>query len=382
MRSREEYLTREVALLAPYACRAAESRGRVYPEPEHPLRSPFERDRDRIVHSSAFRKLEYKTQVFVNHEGDYYRTRLTHTLEAAQIARSVARFLRLNEDLVEALALVHDVGHPPFGHAGEAALRELMADHGGFEHNLHGLRVVDQLESRYPDFPGLNLSWEVREGIVKHSRDWDPAGPGFGDFTAAPWPSLEAQVVDACDQIAYHAHDIDDGLTAGMISLEPLLALSIWEVVGERPSLSLSPEQAKYQAVRLLINAFVADLVATVEERVAAWGIDSPDAARAAPDRTVTFSPRMQAANDELSRFLFTRVYRHYRVYRMSVKARRVVCDIFRSYIEAPVQLPPPVQIRAAQVGEPRAICDYLASLTDREALLEHARLFDPATSA
>jgi dGTPase len=382
MRTRQEYLQREADLLAPYASRAAETRGRVHPEPEHPLRSPFERDRDRIVHSSAFRKLEYKTQVFVNHEGDYYRTRLTHTLEAAQVARSLARFLRLNEDLVEALALVHDVGHPPFGHAGEAALRELMSGYGGFEHNLQGLRIVDQLESRYPNFPGLNLSWEVREGIVKHSRDWDPAGPEFAEFAVARWPSLEAQVVDACDQVAYHAHDVDDGLTAGMISLEELLTLSIWEVVGEMPSRSLPADQAKYQAVRFLINALVADLAAAVAERVACWGIDSPDAARAVADRTVSFSPQMQAANEELSDFLNARVYRNYRVVRMGIKARRVVGEIFRSYLEAPVQLPPPVQARAAVVGEPRAICDYLSGLTDREALLEYSRLFDPTVSA
>jgi dGTPase len=382
MRTRAEYLAREADLLAPFASRAAESRGRVHPEPEHPLRSPFERDRDRIIHSSAFRKLEYKTQVFVNHEGDYYRTRLTHTLEAAQVARSVARFLRLNEDLVEALALVHDVGHPPFGHAGETALRELMAGYGGFEHNLQGLRIVDQIESRYPCFPGLNLSWEVREGIVKHSRDWDPEGPEFAEFALARWPSLEAQVVDACDQVAYHAHDIDDGLTAGMISLDSLLDLSIWDVVGERPDRRLAPEQVKYHAVRLLINAFVQELVAAVEERVSAWQIDSPDAARHAPGRTVVLGERMQAANDELSHFLFASVYRHHRVYRMGIKARRVIGDVFGTYLGEPTQLPPTVRERAASVGEPRAICDYLAGLTDREALLEHARLFDPTVSA
>jgi dGTPase len=384
MRTREEYLAREAAQLAPYACKAAESRGRVYPEPEHPLRSPFERDRDRIIHSSAFRKLEYKTQVFVNHEGDYYRTRLTHTLETSQVARSVARFLRLNEDLAEALALAHDVGHPPFGHAGETALRELMAEHGGFEHNLQGLRVVDRLESRYAQFPGLNLSWEVREGIVKHSRDWDPAGPAFAEFAVARWPSLEAQVVDACDEIAYNAHDVDDGLTAGMISLGQLRELSIWNQVASSGFVledGLPPDQAKYQAVRFLINGLVQDLVAAVVERVARWGIDTQDAVRAAPDRVAALSPMMQTSNHELREFLYAHVYRHHRVYRMWTKARRVVAEIFRSYLEAPAQLPPHAFHRIPDDGEPRVICDYLAGLTDREALDEHARLFDPTVS-
>jgi dGTPase len=384
MRTREEYLAREAAQLAPYACKAAETRGRVYPESEHPLRSPFERDRDRIIHSSAFRKLEYKTQVFVNHEGDYYRTRLTHTLEASQVSRSVARFLQLNEDLAEALALAHDVGHPPFGHAGETALRELMAEHGGFEHNLQGLRVVDRLESRYAEFPGLNLSWEVREGIVKHSRDWDPAGPAFAEFALAPWPSLEAQVVDASDEIAYNAHDVDDGLTAGMISLAQLRELSIWrQIAGSGLALDdcLPPDQAKYQAVRFLINGLVQDLVTTAEERVARWGIATPDAARAAPDRVATLSPKMQTCNHELREFLYGHVYRHHRVYRMWIKAHRVVGEIFRSYQEAPAQLPPHAFRRIPDEGEPRVICDYLAGLTDREALEEHARLFDPTVS-
>jgi dGTPase len=401
MRTRQEYLEREAAFLAPYACRAAESHGRVYPESEHPLRSPFERDRDRVIHSSAFRRLEYKTQVFVNHEGDYYRTRLTHTLEAAQIARSAARFLRLNEDLVEALALAHDLGHPPFGHAGETALQELMADHGGFEHNIQGLRVVDTLESRYPEFPGLNLTWEVREGILKHSRDWDPGRPEFAEFSASRCPSLEAQLVDLCDQIAYTAHDIDDGLTAGMIALAELQELSIWKLLapgswllvrddGASPTTGcrLSPpgarsqepgaEQAKYQLVRSLINVLIDDLVTEVERRVAAGNIDSPDAVRSVPNPIADFSPQMRECTEELREFLLLRVYRHHRVYRMWIKARRVVEEIFHSYLQAPAQLPPHAFHRIAEAGEHRTICDYLAGLTDREALNEHARLYDP----
>src|SRR6266704_897846 len=230
LRTRQDLEEIEARALAPYAMLARDSRGRRITQPAYPMRTCFQRDRDRIIHSSAFRKLEYKTQVFVNHEGDYYRTRLTHTLEAAQIARSAARFLRVNEDLTEAIALVHDVGHPPFGHAGEAALRECMAAHGGFEHNLHSLRVVDELEHHYPEFVGLNLTWEVREGIVKHSKAFDPGAPapGLEEFAGAPWPSLEAQLVDGCDEIAYNAHDVDDGLAAGLITLAELNRVELW----------------------------------------------------------------------------------------------------------------------------------------------------------
>jgi dGTPase len=379
MRSLDEYLRREAELLAPYAVRASETRGRVHAEAEHPLRSPFERDRDRIIHSSAFRKLEYKTQVFVNHEGDYYRTRLTHTLEATQIARTLARFLRLNEDLVEAITLVHDVGHPPFGHAGEAALQTLMADHGGFEHNLQGLRIVDRLECRYPEFRGLNLTWEVREGIAKHSKSFDAAAPtaGLEDFGGAPWPSLEAQVADACDQVAYNAHDIDDGLTAGLITLADLERVPLWKrLTRDQPFANLSPEQCKYLGVRALINEQVQDIARTVEGRVREWGLDSAEAVRAAPGCTATLSDGMQAENEELRRYLYANVYRNYRVSRMSIKAARVLEELFRSYLQFPQQLPPRCDTDPDQL--PRTVCDYLAGMTDREALEEHRRLFDP----
>ena len=379
MRTRLQYEEAERTRLAPCAVRASESRGRAHGEPEHELRSAFERDRDRIIHSSAFRKLEYKTQVFVNHEGDYYRTRLTHTLEASQITRSLARFLHLNEDLAEAVALVHDVGHPPFGHAGEQALQELMGDHGGFEHNRQALRVVDVLESRYPEFRGLNLTWEVREGIVKHSKSFDPADPPkeFAEFAATRWPSLEAQLADASDQIAYNAHDLDDGLTAGLINLAQLEGLELWRRVRAADGFTgLTPEQAKYLGVRSLINQQVQDIVRVVEQRVAEWGIDSPEAARNAPDCTVGLSKEMAALNEELRRFLLEHVYRNYRVVRMSIKAQRVIEALFCSYLEHPGQLPP------GALGDhgdlPRSICDYLAGLTDREALDEHRRLFDP----
>ena len=381
MRSLDDYLRWEREALAPYASRAAETRGRRYPETEHPLRSPVERDRDRVVHSGAFRKLEYKTQVFVNHEGDYYRTRLTHTLEVAQITRTLARFLRLNEDLAEAIALVHDVGHPPFGHAGEAALQALMADAGGFEHNLQGLRVVEVLESRYPEFPGLNLTWEVRESIAKHSKRFDPEQPEpeFALYAEGRWPSLEAQIADASDQVAYNAHDIDDGLTAGVITLEQINGTAIWQRYARLDQYAnLTPQQAKYLGVRGIINAQVQDIAATVEARVGEWGLASADAVRHAPGRTAELSAEMNAMNEELREFLLRCVYRNHRVYRMTVKARRVMDQLFESYRAEPGQLPP----TALKEGVPfeRALADYLSGLTDREALEEHRRLFDPCT--
>jgi len=377
MRTLAEYLEREDRELAPCAVRAAGTRGRSHAEPEHPLRSPFERDRDRVIHCSAFRRLEYKTQVFVNHEGDYYRTRLTHTLEASQITRTLARFLHLNEDLAEAIALVHDVGHPPFGHAGEETLQRLMADAGGFEHNLQGLRVVERLESPYPDFPGLNLTWEVREGIAKHSKAFnsDNPSPDFAEFADARWPSLEAQLADICDEIAYSAHDVDDGLTAGLLTLEELNTVSLWRrLTGAHQSASLTPGQAKYLGVRALINEQVQDVARTIEARICDWGLGSADAVRNAPGRTATFSTEMAALHEELRSVRVERIYRNYRVYRMSVQARRVVESLFQSYVDFPRQLPPGVV--GEELGLERSVCDYLAGMTDREAFVEHHRLF------
>jgi dGTPase len=395
LRTRDAYLEHEQQWLAPYASKAAETRGRAHPEPEHSLRSPFERDRDRIIHSSAFRKLEYKTQVFVNHEGDYYRTRLTHTLEAAQIARSAARFLHLNEDLTEAIALVHDVGHPPFGHAGEEALQRCMAAHGGFEHNLHSLRVVDRLEQHYRSFRGLNLTWEVREGIVKHSKAFDSNAPtaGLEDFAGARWPSLEAQLVDLCDEIAYNAHDVDDGLAAGMITLDELHSLELWRRVTDTAPFE-NIEHARYQGVRSLINAQVVDLVETTAHRLAHYAPATADEIRAAPELLAALSEPMATMNSELRSFLFDHVYRHFRITRMGIKARRIVTDLFDSLTAEPGQLPTgllvPESERAAGTEAfansecpdaddlPRRVCDYLAGLSDREALNEYSRLFDP----
>lgn len=380
MRSRKEHHDWERARLAPWAARAAESRGRAYPEAEHPHRTAFVRDRDRVIHSSAFRKLEYKTQVFVNHEGDYYRTRLTHTLEVAQIARSVCRLLGLNEDLAEAIALVHDVGHPPFGHAGEEALEERMAGKGGFEHNLQGLRVVCELEHRYPDFPGLNLTWEVREAIARHSKRFDPQAPlpEIAEFAGNRWPSLEAQVADACDEIAYNAHDVDDGLTSNLITLADLEAVPLWtKVLGDDLPAGLTPEQRKYLGVRGLINAQVLDLAAAVEQRLGELGVEAPDDVRRAPIEVASLSPEMAELNAGLRAFLFANVYRNHRVTRMWHKAKRLVEAIFAAYETAPEQLPPIAAARAAEVGLPRAICDFLADLTDREAIEEHRRLYE-----
>jgi dGTPase len=401
IRRREEYLERERSLLSPYASKAADTRGRRCPEPEHDLRSPYERDRDRIIHSSAFRTLEYKTQVFVNHEGDYYRTRLTHTLEAAQIARSAARFLNANEDLTEAIALVHDVGHPPFGHAGERALRECMAPYGGFEHNLHSLRVVDELEHHYHEFSGLNLTWEVREGIVKHSKAFNACRPpaGLESFADTPWPSLEAQLVDVCDEIAYNAHDLDDGLAAGLISLEDLNQVALCrQILGACPP--LPSYQIGYQAIRMLINLQIQDLLEAVTQRASEWRLESAEAVRNAPGPLAALNPSMAALNAELREFLSARVYRHYRVRRMWMKARRIIGELFHSLHAEPLQMPSehalfPVDRRPAMSdfsnqasaarAEPevvaRAVCDYLAGLSDREAVHEHARLFDPFAS-
>ena len=383
MRTRAAYLEAEHHRLAPYAVRASESRGRRHAELEHELRSPFERDRDRIIHSSAFRKLEYKTQVFVNHEGDYYRTRLTHTLEVAQIARSVARFLHLNEDLTEAIALVHDVGHPPFGHAGEVALQRWMKDHGGFEHNLHALRVVDCLESRYPEFPGINLTWEVREGIAKHSRRFSHSNPPspLTEFAGEPWPTLEAQIVDCCDGIAYNTHDLDDGLTAGMLALSDLNELELWrEHVRLDEWSALTPEQIKYLGVRALINAQVLDLLNSVEARIAEYGITSPDDVRRASEAVGVMSGEMREQSLRFRRFLWKHVYGNYRVFRMSAHADRVLSGLFQCFDGEPRLMPPRAQ--DSDEAAPRAICDYLASLTDREALDEYRRLHDPAWPA
>jgi dGTPase len=381
MVGREQVEAREVAVLAPYAMRSGESRGRRHAEGQHPIRTCFQRDRDRIIHSSAFRRLEYKTQVFVNHEGDYYRTRLTHTMEAAQITRTIARVLGLNEDLAEAVALAHDLGHTPFGHAGERTLDRLMAAHGGFEHNAQSLRIVDVLEERYATFRGLNLSWEVREGIVKHSTRYDR--PQVVEFDANLAPCLEAQIVDFADEVAYTAHDVDDGLKSGMLDPDELDTVGLWRRAledakrsGQTPTVAVQ----RYQAVRRLIDWMVTDLVETLLARIDREGIDSLAAVRRVKPRLVEFSSDMGRAHGELKTFLSDRLYHHHRVTRMTQKADRIMTALFEVYMGEPRQLPPHVTRRVTDDGEtmPRVIADYVAGMTDRFALEEYKKLFDP----
>ncbi len=368
--------------LAPYAARSAQSRGRRHPEPRKDDRPAFERDRDRIIHCAAFRRLEYKTQVFVNHEGDYYRTRLTHSLEVAQIARGIARSLHLNEDLVEALALAHDLGHTPFGHTGEHVLNRLMQGAGGFEHNRQSLRIVDLLEERYPGFNGLNLSWETREGIIKHSSEYDrPGAHDVDEFEPSTPPTLEAQIIDLADEIAYNNHDIDDGLKAGYITLDELAALDLWQetaaLVAEKFPL-LDPERQVHQTISHLIGSLIGDLVMTTAARLAAAGVQCPEDIRRQEGRLVSFSAATRERNQQLKTFLFRRLYHHYKVERMRVKAERFLTLLFESYATHPTLLPTAYQARLDQYGKERVICDYLAGMTDRYAMDEYRRLFEP----
>jgi dGTPase len=374
--TREEVEAREARDLGTYAMRCAESKGRVHDEPEHAVRTAYMRDRDRVIHASAFRRLEYKTQVFVNHEGDYYRTRLTHTMEVAQVARTAARALRLNEDLTEAIALSHDVGHGPFGHAGEEALKACMKGHGGFEHNAHGLRVVDVLERRYAGFRGLNLSFEVREAFAMHSPN-DKESMGFERRR----PILEAQLVDLCDGLTYTAHDLDDGVAAGCVEPEQLRGADLWRdvwdrVVVDHPDL---PQGLRVSTtVKRIIDACVQDLLDATTKRITESGVSSPDDVRAHPRLVVGFSEAFGRRHRELSRFLHEHFYRHARLVRMARKARRFLSAIFDAYVSEPAMLDRPGRAWAEEVGLERAVCDRIAAMTDREALDEHRRLFLP----
>ncbi len=382
--------------LAPYASRPERSRGRLHREPESRTRDGFQRDRDRIVHSGAFRRLQYKTQVFVNHEGDFYRTRLTHSLEVAQIARSLARNLGLNEDLTEALALAHDLGHPPFGHAGEDALRDAMKPFGGFDHNAQSLRAVTRLEERYPAFDGLNLTWETLEGVVKHN------GPLQGRYAKKkPLPRAiaeyvrthdleldtfagpEAQIAAIADDIAYNNHDIEDGLRAGLFAVEdlrgvPLIGPIFARVRKKHPRLARA--RLIHEAVRELIGAMVADLLAETRRRLRAADPRSAEDVRRLPAPVAAFSPAMQARLKGLKDFLFVNMYRHYRLNRMTSKARRVVRDLFDLFLAEPECLPTDWRARAGKAGSratAELVADYIAGMTDRYALDEHRRLFD-----
>jgi dGTPase len=403
-----EYLGKEPS--APYAMKSNLSRGRKYSESSHPYRGIYQRDRDRIVHSSAFRRLEYKTQVFVNHEGDHYRTRLTHTLEVAQIARSIARAMKLNEDLVEAISLAHDLGHTPFGHSGEETLCLLMKDHGGFEHNLQGLRVVDYLEERYPDFKGLNLTYEVREGILKHNTCFDLAGktiflnepgkretnkkitytlpqsyagislkelrPGLPSF-------LEAQVVDMADEIAYDNHDLDDGINSKLLSEEELRRFELWDmstgiVEKKYPGLKLKDKMRRMQVIRTIIDLQVTDILDNSSLKIKKLGIKSIEDVSKVYGRIVSFSNKMDNMRKPLRKYLIDNLYHHYRVIRMADKARRFIEELFNVYIKRPEQLPFTSKSRLSQEDYYRVVCDYIAGMTDRYALEEYKKLFEP----
>lgn len=366
--------------LAGYAVKEGASRGRAHPEPKPKARGEFQRDRDRIIHSTAFRRLEYKTQVFVNHEGDLFRTRLTHSIEVAQIARSIARALSLNDDLTEAIALAHDLGHTPFGHAGQDALNECMASSGGFEHNLQSLRIVDKLEERYGAFDGLNLMFETRAGILKHcsparARELGEVGRRFLDDRR---PSLEAQICNLADEIAYNNHDVDDGLRSGLIALEQLDEISLFarharQAREEFPV--LAGRRLIHETVRRMIDAQVTDLLAETARRISANGIATlAEVERAAP--LVGFSGGMEKENRELKTFLREQLYRHYQVVRMTSKARKIIHDLFGAFSAEARLLPPQYQRCAADEGLPRAIADYIAGMTDRYAMKEHRRLF------
>ena len=367
--------------LAPYACDPARSRGRRHAVTPAPTRDDFQRDRDRIVHSTAFRRLVYKTQVFLNHEGDLFRTRLTHSLEVAQLARSIARALRLNEDLTEAIALAHDLGHTPFGHAGQDALNDCMAAHGGFEHNLQSLRVVDTLEHRYPQYDGLNLSFETREGILKHcspanARLLDAAEPGgvARRFIDGTQPSLEAQLANLADEIAYNAHDIDDGVRSGLLTLTqvaevPLFARHLRTVRAEYPR--LAERRTLYEAIRRMLSAQIYDVIDATGAALAAAAPRSADDARRT-GRLVQFSAEMRAQSSALKRFLFANLYRHPQVVDTTAQARQVVRELFAAYLDRPAELRPSF---AERPDRERAVADYIAGMTDRFALREHERL-------
>jgi dGTPase len=376
---REELEQQEANLLAPYAMKCRDSRGRQYPEDEHPYRTAYQRDRDRIIHTTAFRRLEYKTQVFIITEGDYYRTRLTHTIEVAQIGRTIARALRANEDLTEAICLAHDLGHGPFGHSGEEALNELMENHGGFDHNHQSLRIVEELEHRFSEFNGLNVSWEVREGILKHESEYD-RGLAFA-FDPERRGTLECQIVNLADEIAYSTADLDDGLRSGMVVPEQLDQVTIWreviEELGINPGTGFS-EMDRHRAIRRLVGKEVTDVIQATDETLRTYDVQSLDALRQLPFNAVMHSEAMQARNRELKDFLYKNLYRHWRVMRMASKAHRFLTQLFQLFVAEPRLLPLQTQLRLQDETLHRVVCDYIAGMTDRYVLEEYRKLFDP----
>jgi dGTPase len=378
--TREQLEAQEAKRLAPYGMKSRDSRGRQYPEPEHAYRTAFQRDRDRILHTTAFRRLEYKTQVFVYSEGDYYRTRLTHTLEVSQIAQTFARSLGANEDLTEAISLAHDLGHTPFGHSGERKMNELMRPYGGFNHQEQSLRIVTELEKRFPDFPGLNLTYEVREGIAKHETEYDVVNPT--EYNPAEAATLEAQLVSAADETAYSTADLDDGLRAGIIDPRDLSEIPFWndwcKLTGECQD--RFNDLMRHRFIRWLVGRQVTDFVTATDARLGELKIDSVEALRAQGKPVVIFSEEMERKNRILKDYLMGNFYQYYRVARMASKAERVLEELFDSYLNDPRVLPSSVRDRMNDQPPARVVCDYIAGMTDRYALQEHQRLFDPET--
>ena len=376
--TRERLEQLEEQLVAPYGCHSRYTKGRLYHEVEPPYRTAFQRDRDRILHTTAFRRLEYKTQVFFNYEGDYYRTRLTHTLEVAQIGRTLARALGGNEDLAETICLAHDLGHSAFGHSGEVALSRLMKDHGGFEHNKQTLRIVTQLENRYPNFPGLNLTWETLEGIVKHETEYDRADAA--DYNPELRGHMEAQIANVADELAYTAHDLDDGLRSGMLTVDMLDGIELWQIMRERIGWrgNLLDDLTRHRIIRKLIGAEMDDLVETSNNLLTTSKVASVEELQSLPYNVIRFSEKMVERNRQLKDFLYSKLYRHYRVVRMAEKAEQIISNLFNAYIETPATMPNHVQSRIPEIGLERTVCDYIAGMTDRFAVEETRKLFDP----
>jgi dGTPase len=377
-RSRQELEEIERMVLAPYGLHSADSKGRAHPEEESATRTAFQRDRDRIIHTTAFRRLEYKTQVFVFYEGDHYRTRLTHTLEVAQLGRSLARGLGANEDLTEAICLAHDLGHPPFGHAGEAALNELLKDHGGFNHNTQSYRIVTELEERYRPFPGLNLTYETREGMIKHETEYDSSDAA--EYEPEKRAALEAQIANLADEIAYNAHDLEDGLRADLFDPGDLAALQIWQTLQEQIGWNGRPFDALTlrEVIRELIGIMVNDVVATAATNLSQRQIDSVEKVQRQPSNVVSYSAELAGPIRSLKNFLYERMYRHYRLMRMQAKAERVIVEMFEAYVSEPRMLPTKVRDTLSGAPPQRVIANYIAGMTDRYALEEWEKLFDP----
>ena len=372
---------REDEILAPYAMRSKDSRGRAVPEDEPPYRTAYQRDRDRVIHTTAFRRLDYKTQVFVYSEGDHYRNRLTHSVEVGQIGRTLARALGCNEDLTEAICLAHDLGHPPFGHVGEATLNALMDGKGGYDHQKQTVRILTKLERRYPEFAGLNLTYEVLEGVVKHDTEYDIVDAR--DFSPEERGTLECQLGNLADEIAYNTSDLDDGLRAGILDPEAVskleIARRVFTTFSHDAPEDLHRDMDRHRFIRRLVGIQVSDVLQATQERIDGAGIGTLDELRNQPENVATYSPELAQCNRELKGFLFQNFYRHYRVVRMAAKAERLLQELFRGYVALPEQLPPEVQKKVAQRPEElyRIVCDYLAGMTDRYAILEHKRLFD-----